>query len=332
MKRLIALVLLVSTVSLACIGCGERTYTRQAFMLDTLVRITLYGGSEETADACMTLIAEAERALSRTDPESELAQLNAGEIDTVSAETAALIASALDMAKLTRGAFDPTVGRLSDLWNFSAVDPILPEPSAIAEALETVGYEGVRLTGNRIHFDHPGTVLDLGGIAKGEIADRLAAFLQAQGVERAILNLGGNVLVMGGTADDPYRVGVQDPESPTGESLLVLEITRGTVVTSGIYNRGFTAGGKYYHHILDAETGYPAENSLASVTVIGESSRLADALSTACMCLGEEAGMALIESLDGVDAVMITRDGRVLFSSGTEEKYNVTYVGEEGSR
>ncbi len=332
MKRSIAFVLLALTATLACIGCGERTYTRQAFMLDTLVRITLYGGDEQTVDACLALIAEAERALSRTDPESEIAQLNAGEIDTVSEETAELIASALDMAALTGGAFDPTVGRLSDLWNFSAADPILPEPSAIAEALATVGYEGVHLTGNRVHLDHPGTVLDLGGIAKGEIADRLAAFLQERGVERAILNLGGNVLVMGGTADDPYRVGVQDPGSPAGESLLVLEITQGTVVTSGIYNRGFEAEGKYYHHILDPETGYPAENSLASVTVIGESSRQADALSTACMCLGEEAGMALIESLDGLDAIMITRDGRVLFSSGTEEKYNVTYVREVDGR
>ncbi len=331
MKRFVYAFLLCLAAVLLCVGCSEQAYTRQAFLLDTVVRITLYDQDDKTMDACFALIAECEAALSRTDPESELARLNARLIDTVSDETAELIADALAIAALTDGAFDPTVGRLCDLWNFSAVSPTLPDEEAIARAIASVGYAGVGVDGSRVQFDHAETMLDLGAIAKGEIADRVCALLRERGVDRAIINLGGNVVVLGGTEEDPYRVGVQDPASPPGNSLLSLAVTDATVVTSGIYNRGFTVDGQYYHHILDPRTGYPVENTLASVTIISSNSRQADALSTACMVLGETDAMALIEATEGVDAILITRSGEVLFSAGVEEKYDVQFLREEGN-
>lgn len=335
MKRLFA----AMTAVLLCflfVGCGgAKEHTEQAYLLDTLVRLTLWDADDALYDDCFALIREAEAALSRTIPTSEVARLNARETDTVSSETAALIADALALAERTGGAFDPTVGRLSALWNFSSLTPTLPASEAIADALTGVGYAGVAVSGTTVAFADPNTQLDLGAIAKGEIADRAAAYLREQGVSHAILNLGGNIVVIGGRPDgEAYRIGIQDPASAEQRSLLSVAIGDGSVVTSGIYNRGFTAeDGSYYHHILDPHTGYPCDNELASVTIISQSSRQGDGLSTACMLLGLEAGLALIEATDGVDAIFITREGEVVCSSGAAEKYDLQWVnqGKEGS-
>lgn len=312
-------------------GCAPRERTEQAYLLNTIVRLTLFGADDALFDDCFSLIREAEATLSRTLPSSEIARLNTRETDSVSPETAALIADALALAEITGGAFDPTIGGVSALWDFTAATPTIPDADALAAACACVGYAGVQIDGTTVTFASPDTRLDLGAIAKGEIADRVTALLRGRGVEHAILNLGGNVVVIGGRPDgEAYRVGVQDPASETGEPLLSVAVRDGSVVTSGIYHRGFTVDGQYYHHILDPRTGWPCDNELASVTILSRSSRQGDGLSTACMLLGLNAGLALIEATDGVEAIFVTRTGEVICSSGVEDNYVLQLFGREG--
>ena len=156
---------------------------------------------------------------------------------------------------------------------------------------------------------HNGAQLDLGGIAKGYIADRVAEYLRDAGVTSACINMGGNVIALGTKLDGSlWTVGIRDPNGSPSDSAAVLELSDRAAVTSGIYERGFDLDGVRYHHLLDPNTGWPVQNGLASVTVIGEQSDLCDALSTACFVLGEENSRPLIARY-GVRAIFLYTDG-----------------------
>ena len=160
-------------------------------------------------------------------------------------------------------------------------------------------------------------MIDLGGIAKGYIADAVKRYLAERGVENAILSFGGNITAIGTKPDgSPWKVGIQDIDRPTGEYMMVSLNYGGSTVTSGIYERGFELDGTWYHHILDPQTGWPVQNELASVTIFSEDSMWGDALATAAFALGPEDGMALIEGIDGIEAVFIARDRSAAVTSG----------------
>ena len=162
-------------------------------------------------------------------------------------------------------------------------------------------------------------MIDLGGIAKGYIADKVKAYLEGRGVKHAILSFGGNVVAIGKKPDGTdWKVGIQDIDGKTGDYMMVSRNTGGSTVTSGIYERGFDLDGVRYHHLLSTETGWPVQNELASVTIFSESSMEGDALSTSAFVLGTEEGLKLINSLDGIEAVFIARDRTVTCSAGAE--------------
>ena len=150
-------------------------------------------------------------------------------------------------------------------------------------------------------------MIDLGGIAKGYIADKTIEFLKGKGVKRANVNIGGNVYIYG---ENQAEIGIRKPFSQDIIASVISD--EGTFVTSGIYERYIEKDGKIYHHILDTKTGYGVENNLASVTVIGESSADADALSTVCML----SGLEIIESKENTEAVFILKDGSIKLSTG----------------
>ena len=320
MKRLS--LLLLALLCLLGAGCGARTDTvsREGFALNTTVSVTLYGDADGAiAQEAIALCASYEALFSRTDPDSELSRLNAGELTEVSPELAGVIGEALDYARLSEGAFDPTMGALADLWDFTGDTPAVPDPGDIARALEGAGYEGVEVQGNRVSLP-AGCRLDLGGIAKGYIADRIRDYLTDQGVASAIIDLGGNLYCLGAKPGGaPFRVGIQYPYQDRNEVIAAMDAADLSVVTSGVYERYFEEGGVLYHHILDSATGYPVENGLLAVTVAAPSSLAADALSTACFALGLEEGMALIDSLEGVYALFITGDFALHPSAGMAE-------------
>ena len=176
------------------------------------------------------------------------------------------------------------------------------------------------LEGNRAMLAREGMKADLGGIAKGYIADKVKALLTERGVEHAIIDLGGNILLIGGKSEEqPFTIGVQDPNGESGEVLMKVSVSDKSLVSSGIYERYFEYEGKKYHHIMDPFTAAPSESDLAGVTIISERSVDGDALSTACLLLGSEKGMELVESLDGIEAVFVRRDEAVIMSSGMDE-------------
>jgi len=326
MRRFTAL--LLSLLCLACGGCGspeDPVVSRTGFALNTAVSIDLYGSYDPAiAEDAIALCASYETVFSRTDPDSELCRLNAGELTEASPELAEVLTMALSYARLSNGAFDPTLGALSDLWQFTADHPQVPPDEAIDEALEGSGYERVALDGCRVSLPS-GCHVDLGGIAKGYIAGRVRDFLAEQGVASAIINLGGNLYCLGTKPDgSPFRVGVQYPYRERDQVIAALEVSDVSVVTSGVYERYFEEDGVLYHHILDPATGCPVRNNLLSVTVISPSSVQADALSTACFVLGLEKGMALVDRIDDTYAIFLTEDFSLHCSAGLRETYAVT--------
>ena len=305
-----------------------------AFKLNTVVTVTVYDSQDqEILDGALALCDEYERIFSRTLPESELYRLNEGQLQedggnySLSDPLAELTAAGLYYGELSDGAFDISIAPVSSLWDFTSGEGSVPDSGAIAAALELVNYRDVTLEGNALHFAKEGMQLDLGAVAKGYIADRIKDYLLEQGVESAIIDLGGNILCVGSRpGGDPFRIGLQRPFASHSETVATVEITDKSVVSSGIYERYFEEDGVLYHHILNPETGYPYDNGLVSVTIISDESVDGDGLSTSCFALGLEKGMELINSLPDVQAVFITEDGELHFSEGFEEELTVEMV------
>lgn len=178
----------------------------------------------------------------------------------------------------------------------------------------------VQLTDGMIYLEKPEMMLDLGGIAKGYLADRVADLLASKEIEHAIINLGGNVVVMGSAPTDgrDWRVGIQNPFESGGDIVGEIQLSDGSVVTSGIYQRYFESEGKLYHHLLNPQTGLPIDNELMAVTVVSSDSVTADALATAIFAMGLEAGYDFIEDYDQTEAVFVTKDRSVYVTSGLE--------------
>ena len=210
------------------------------------------------------------------------------------------------------------------MWDFSTkalLDEtdasMIPSDEDIQSALKTVDYHAVVVDGTTVTLTDPDAKIDLGGIAKGYIADRMKDYLNENGATSGIINLGGNVLCLGTKADgSAYSIGLQRPFDENGSLIAAVHVTDETVVSSGVYERSFEVNGKLYHHILDTATGYPYDNGLLGVTIITDESVDGDGLSTTCFALGLKDGMALIESLSDTEAIFITDDYELHASSG----------------
>ena len=238
-------------------------------------------------------------------------------------ETAELLTIALEVCEKSGGALDITIAPASDLWDFKSEQPKIPDRDQLERAAKLVDYTKLKLEGDVVTMP-AGMAIDLGAVAKGYIADKAAEYLKEQGVTRAILNLGGNVVALGSKPDGrEWSIGIQDPEKENGKSGYSVMVADKSVVTSGIYQRGFDKDGVRYHHILDRATGWPVQNGLASVTIIADSSAMADAMSTACFVLGRDMGMSFAEEM-GVQAVFIGTDGKVSCTPALEGKLEKT--------
>ena len=323
MKRKRALPALLTALMLAlCAGCSaEKTPERISqvgFYLDTVITLSAYTEDVQALKDALEECGRYEQVLSRTVEGSDVWRINHanGAPVEVSDDTAAILRCALDIARKTGGAFDITIAPASTLWNFTSGEAVLPDAGEIAKAAALVDWTRLALDGNTVTLPE-GMMIDLGGIAKGYIADAVKNELKAEGIRSAVLSFGGNIVTIGLKPDgSPWKVGIQDIDEPTGKTMMVSLNYGGSTVTSGIYERGFTVDGVTYHHILSSETGWPVQNELASVTIFSDSSMMGDALSTAVFALGTEKGARLIESLDGVEALFIARDRAACGTSG----------------
>lgn len=344
MRKKISFFLLLVTLLPLLGGCGTNMepISRTGFYFDTVIQITIYDvKKEQCLDECMQLAESYEKMLSPTVEGSDIWNINhsGGKPVTVSDETAALLNTALTYCEMTEGRIDLTMETVSALWDFhtdeavsgpaassastvpeiSSVRPTnrVPEQAAILEALGHVDYHNLLIENNTVILLDPKSRISLGFIAKGYIADQLKEYLLSQNIESAIINLGGNLLAVGQRPDgSPFQFGIQMPFEAQGTPITALPVSDRSVVSSGVYERYFYQDDTLYHHILDTTNGYPVQNTLLGVTILSDSSTMGDALSTTCFILGPEEGMRLVESLEDVEAVFITKDYTLHYSSG----------------
>lgn len=323
----------ICAAALLLTGCGASAdeASAQLFAMDTVMQLDAYGHQVKQAvsDAEETIQA-LEARLSRTREDSLVSVLNQnGAAQDLSAAEQALLSEALTFRDATGGAFDITIAPVMDAWGFTGDSYRVPAQDELDALLENVNSDEIRLSGSSVTLGAR-QAIDLGGIAKGYIADQVAALVRGR-CSGAMLNFGGNVYAVGTKPDgSAYRVGVQDPDDPNNSSPIgafsvidpsavtsgpigVVSVIDRSVVTSGIYERGFTIDGVRYHHILSPWTGLPSDSDLASATIIAESSMDADALATACIVLGSEKALQLTQE-NGYPALMILRDGTVMMN------------------
>ncbi|OHD16087.1 MAG: hypothetical protein A2087_08970 [Spirochaetes bacterium GWD1_61_31] len=328
---------MAATLSLTLLAACAKPTTyplkRSDFALNTVCSITLLaGGDNDSLRSAFERIQAIETMMSARQDGSSLMAVNraAGrEAVEVDPELYFVVEQALRYATLTGGRFDPTIDPLARLWDIQGGTERIPAPDEIAAALDLVDSTAVTLNpvNHSIFLTRGGMSLDLGAIAKGYAADAVATVLKAEGVEAAIIDLGGNIVVLGNKADgSPWRVGVKNPFNPGSAYLGILSLEgSGTMVTSGIYERFFIGpDGQHYHHIFNTADGYPVQNGLLSVTVLSQSSLDADALSTSLFALGLEAGLALAEELDEVEALFVDANHRLSATTGMRRLFTIS--------
>ncbi len=318
-KKITALLCFAALLLSGCgalVGKEPLSYTDTLF--DTTISIQIFDPVEETVmDGCKELCNRYDKLFSKNNENSDIYKINhaGGAAVEVSEDTIALIKKGLYYCEISEGLFDISIGSLTKLWDFKSGTSFLPDPEAILKGIAHVNYKNIIIEEHTVRLTDPYASIDVGGIAKGYIADCIKDYLKENSVKHAMINLGGNVLTLGTKTDgSKFNIGIQKPFDDTGVPLTSVKVADQSVVTSGIYQRYFERNGKIYHHILDPDTGYPCENDLYSVTIITDSSATADALSTICFLMGYERGMKFINDLDDVDALFITNDYQIHYS------------------
>ena len=333
--RFAAVLLLALLLALlnACSAAEYADFTY--FAMDTVVSLRLAKGSlgdsslADTADSCAALLTELESELSSHDPASPVYRLNHGEAVELPASVSAVWEAAQSVSAYSGGACDCTLGSLIRLWNVEGGGPV-PSSEAIREALNHVGADRFRKTGDTLEPLDPEAALDLGGVGKGYAVEVMVERLGSSPVSYGLVSLGGNIGIFGAKEDgSPFKIGIRDPAQPENSSAVVgyLSLTDGFVSVSGDYERYFEEGGVRYHHILDPKTGYPADSGLHSAAVWSENGAWADALSTALFVLGEEKALELYREQDGIppfEAVLTASDGRIVVTDGLRDCFELT--------
>ena len=319
---------------LACAACqktGPLSETEQ--VLWTTCTITLYDHpSKQSLDKCFARLREIHARMSVGVPGSELDEIDAaaGKAPVRVTEDVLLVTlKALQLAQISDGLFDPTVGPLISVWKINQEHPEIPSAREIAAALSLVSWKDVVVdeAARTIFLKRAGMQLDLGALVKGYAADEAVRILSARGVKSAIIDLGGDIFAMGnGQSGRPWRIGVQNPDTERGSYLGIAEVTSRSVVTSGVYEHFFIKNGKRYHHLMDTRTGYPVDNGLESVTVITGSSMDADGYGLALFCMGKKAGLALGEKL-GLGVIMADVNHKVYATPETKRYFTITDPG-----
>jgi len=309
-------------------GCGnnKQVFSKTQLLMGTIAEIKILDDdavrAEEVIKKCFDKIKEIEEKMSFQCPKSELSFLNqnAGKKIKVSKDLFYVLERSLNYSKVSDGAFDVTIGPLTELWGFDENKKIIPSRDKIAQKAVLVDYCQVELNSKKqeVFLKQKGMKIDLGAVAKGYAIEEAVEIIKEAGIENALVDIGRNIKVIG---KNPYgkiwKIGIQHPRKPN-EIFSVLPLENMSVATSGDYEHFFIHNGIRYHHIIDPKSGYPT-NVCISVTIITPSAMIADILSTAVFVLGEVAGMDLIEKLDMVEGIIVTDSG-IRVSSGLEGK------------
>lgn len=303
--------------------------TKTYYGLGTAVTLTVDGAHGGSLEAGNQLIRDAENRLTVNRDRSEVMAVNhAAGIHpvAVSAATYALIKRAVAVSRRQQG-FNVAIGPLVKLWKIGFPGAHVPTPAAIQDRLRRINPLAIRLDDTRqtVFLTQPGMELDLGAIAKGAIADAVAQLWRTQGVRRGIIDLGGNLLLVGpGMHQGHWRIGIQNPDRERDASLGVLTTTATSVVTSGIYERHLKVNGHDYHHMFDSKTGYPIANNLASVTIVSPQSIQGEIWTTLGFYQGLDAGLKLIAAQPNIEGIFVTRTHQVKVTPGLRKSFELT--------
>lgn len=335
-NRIIIFLLLISLI-FTFSGCrNEETkivnnnkISKSEFLLDTHVTITLYGTADENLfPEIFEEIQRLENILSVHVEGSDLDLLknNAGiKPVKVSEDTIKLMEKSIKYSELTNGLFDITSGPLIDLWGIGTESAKIPSKDEIKEAIGLINYKKIKIDKKEstVFLEDDDMIANLGAIAKGYIADRVEEKLYKLGIESAIINLGGNVQLIGTKPDGTlFRIGIQDPDESRGGNIGVYTGKDVTIVSSGDYERFFIEDGVKYHHILNPKTGFPVDTEIKSVSIITDKSFEADALSTSVLLSGWDKGIAMIENSKDIEAIFINKDHQVYVTEGLKETFD----------
>ncbi len=298
------------------------------FLMSTSLTVKFYISDETEGETILKKIfteaGEIEHIMEPLKGDGELQRINNSSSDTwwkLSSELKTVIDRSIFFYEKSNGAFDPTIASVKWLWDFEN-GGTLPSQKDISETLETVGLSKIKTKGDSLSLGNHGTKLDLGGIAKGYVVDRIIKILKESGVSAGLVNAGGDIYTFGkkpGGKD--WVIGFRHPRSR--KTIVIDTISLPAVATSGDYERYFIQDGVRYHHILDPSTGYPVRKC-ASVTVWAETAMDADILATTIFVLGPQKGLEFAEKLDNVETLIFfeKEDGEVLheISKGVRDK------------
>jgi len=323
--RFIIAVVLALALLTSC-GTTSNPSERSVFAMDTCITIQAYGRYAKAAlDDVENQIYTMDEQWSVTDEGSEIYAANhsGGKPVSIGADTSQLINFALTMARNTDGALDPTIYPVLMAWGFTTEEYHVPSQEELNGLLPLVDYKKISLTDTTLAVPN-GMQLDLGAVAKGYAGDKAVDILRNHGVTSALVNLGGNVQTIGAKPDGSlWRIGVRNPF--TDSNLGVLEIKDVAVVTSGGYERYFTdSEGNVYWHILDPDTGCPADSGLASVTVVAPEGKMCDALSTALFVMGTEKAVDFWHNSQNFEMLLVTIDGGIYLTEGLENAFTLS--------
>ena len=326
MRRITACIIILIII-FAITGCGGEqeleSVSDSRFLLDTLCSITIFAPDNRAAlaeatellEEAFALLQHYESLFSISIESSDVWRINHanGAPTVVSPETIKILEAGIEYGRLSGGTFDITIGRLTSLWDFSG-NAGIPNESDLMQAVMTVGYQNIIIEENTVTLTNPEAWIDLGGIAKGFIQDSLSDFMIEHGVRGAVIDLGGDVTVVGARGENRlWRLGVRHPFGGELGLLGVIEIPEAASMTSGIYQRQFELDGIAYHHILDPKTGMPTNSDIASATIVINSALIGDALTSVVVQAGSERGAELIEETPGVlGAILVLRSGEII--------------------
>lgn len=319
-------------------GMKKEPYTQEEFLLGTYTRIRIFDQDKEDAlQPAFDRIKELGDKITINESGSEIDEINenAGkEPVKVSKDIYDLLKKSRDYSEESEGGFNLTIGAVTQLWRIGFDDARKPAQDEIDEALKHIDYNKIAFDDDKqtVYLEDEDMMIDLGAIAKGYIADEAVAVLRDQGVESAIVDLGGNIFVLGHSnrgENEDWNVGIQDPNSDRGSVLGTIEESDKTIVTSGIYERYLEEDGETYHHIFDSKTGYPYDNDIASATVITDESIDGDGLTTVIFDKGVKEGLEYIEddTPEGTSAIFVTKDDQVYMTDDIKDRFQL----DEGS-
>jgi len=318
MKKILAIILIFSSLNSQSQVLRKRTTMLMGGRFDITIVAKDSVTAEMNIDTVIHEICRIENLISDWKPASQISQVNANagiRPVQVDPEVLALSERALELSKLTNGAFDISFAAMDRVWKFDGSMTAMPSPEAIKKSVEKVGYENIILDKKRsaIFLKNKGMKIGFGALGEGYAADKCRDMMLARGIKAGIVNGSGDMSTWGKQPDgSDWMIGINDPKN-SGEIFAVIPLRQGAVVTSGSYEKYVIFNGKRYSHIINPATGYPA-TGLSSVTVFGPSAEKANGFSTSLMVLGKQAGLKLINRFPEFRCIMITDEGKVFTS------------------